>query len=269
VRCTALGIEECTYESVKKKSSGGALRMGEACTSCRFVYTFGAFSDHTNPFSFPHWFILGRRKKRVSYHHHSTTRSTIPCVLKLPRNAMPSVRAQHVSSRAGNPVVFTTSCGFLITPSDRFPTPLMRSHFRTKMHLGPRALDHIRSGCLEGRRKERSLLETWDHKSTISPGLGLMDPFSRRRPIRSGIPGRSSLEKPNRMMFHQDRDTVSHLLQTRDYLSSHLFDCPSFPVPSTRPCHFFLREISRLLERHRETSKCRCMLPLSCFASTD
>jgi hypothetical protein len=34
-RCTAMGIEDCSYGSVKKRGVGNTLRMGQACIPCR------------------------------------------------------------------------------------------------------------------------------------------------------------------------------------------------------------------------------------------
>ena len=35
MRCMNLGIEDCTYEWVKKRGVGRTLKMGEACEYCR------------------------------------------------------------------------------------------------------------------------------------------------------------------------------------------------------------------------------------------
>ena len=35
VRCTAVGIEDCSYGSVKKRGSGNTLPTGQACIPCR------------------------------------------------------------------------------------------------------------------------------------------------------------------------------------------------------------------------------------------
>ena len=118
-RCTSLGIEECTYGGVKKRGTGGTLRMGEACTPCRFVCT------HPSPLTPPGLIRLPlslslriavvRKKKRVSCNHPSTTKSRISCILKFLRNATPNVRARPASNSVGNAVVFTTSQGPPIT----------------------------------------------------------------------------------------------------------------------------------------------------------
>ena len=41
VRCMDLGIEDCRYGSVKKSRTGNMLRMGQACTPCRWVTPSG------------------------------------------------------------------------------------------------------------------------------------------------------------------------------------------------------------------------------------
>ena len=37
VRCMELGIEDCRYDSAKRRGPGNTLRTGQACVSCRRV----------------------------------------------------------------------------------------------------------------------------------------------------------------------------------------------------------------------------------------
>ena len=36
-RCTAIGIEDCVFDPIKKRGVGKTLRMGEACNFCRLA----------------------------------------------------------------------------------------------------------------------------------------------------------------------------------------------------------------------------------------
>jgi hypothetical protein len=251
--------------------------MGEACTTCRFVCIRSSHLPYSF-ISFAHRFVSVRKKKRVSYPRRSTTESRISCVLKFSRDAMPNVRARHVSTPVANPVVFTRSCERLDMSFDHSPTPLVPFRFRKKTHLDPRAVGHSRSGRLVERRTLRSLLKRRDHKLIALLSLDLMPPFPlllvslhgrspRSHHGYSGIPSRLTLGEPN-TRFHPDCGAIPTLFQAREYRSSPLFVCPSFPVPSPLPCHFF-RSISRLLEKRRETWRCRCMFPCSCFPFAD
>ena len=250
--------------------------MGEACTTCRFVCTRSSHLPYS--FIFAHRFVSVRKKKRVSYHSRSTTESRISCVLKFSRDAMPNVRARHVSTPVANPVVFTRSCGRLNMSFDHSPTPLVPFRFRKKTHLDPRAVGRFRSGRLVEWRTLRSLLKRRDHKLIALLSLDLMPPFPLllvslhgRSPRSlhgySVTPCHSFLGEPN-TRFYQDRGAISALFQAREYLSSPLFVCPLSLIPSPLPCHFF-RSISRLLEKRQETWRCRCMLPFSRLPFTD
>ncbi|KAF9642931.1 hypothetical protein BDM02DRAFT_1798514 [Thelephora ganbajun] len=109
VRCTTLEIKGCTYDSVKKRGPGGTLGMGEACTSCRFVYHIPSSppTNDTESSPFLCWLPLLRKRKRVSCPNYLATRFRISCILKFSRNATPNVRARHVSTPSADPVVST------------------------------------------------------------------------------------------------------------------------------------------------------------------
>ena len=197
-RCTGLGIEDCIYETGgRTRGPGGTLRMGEACTSCRFVLLAftTAHSKLTDLTPFPRWFILVRRKKRVSRRHHSTSGFRTTCILKFSRDAMHCVRARRVSMRAGVPGVFTMKCGRLITSSDRFPPPLILFRFWMGLNLGLRTLDRSRSGRLGRMRwiwddKPTFLIHPIPLTSTLWHGtIYPRPPKSRQRPTNRGIRG--------------------------------------------------------------------------------
>jgi hypothetical protein len=140
------------------------------------------------------------------------------------------------------------------------------------MRLGPPAVDHFRGYC-SGRPGPRNYPKTWDRKSAALLSLALIyllltlpDETSSSTCQHCTHPSktqkRSVPERPN-MLFGPDRGTPPTPRphpQARGYLSCLPFGCQSSPDLSMHPCHFLVRTIFRLLEKHRPTTKCHCML---------